>query len=98
MEKERGSCSASPHPQCETQGEAIEALTRVSSSFNREKETQTESTATCVVVRHQGIDICDLEQGVRRLSVATQTGIEKVGTWMGEQPLVEVGHGDIKAE
>ena len=58
-------------------------LAGVSSSFKREKETQTESTATCVVVRHQGIDTCDLEQGLKRLSVATQTGVEKVGTRVG---------------
>ena len=70
----------------------------MSSSFKREKETQMESTATRVAVRHQGIDTCDLEQGVRRLSGATQTGIEKVGTRIGERPLVEVGHGDIKGE
>ena len=57
-----------------------------------------ESTATRVAVRHQGIDTCDLEQGLTGLSVATQTGIEKAGTRVGERPLVEAGHGDIKGE
>ena len=83
---------------CETRGEAIEVLTGVLSSFKKEKETQTETTTPCVAVRHQGIDTHELEWGLRRLLVATQTRLEKVGTRVKEQPLVEAGHGDIKGD
>ena len=57
-----------------------------------------ETTTPCVVVRHQGIDTRELERGLVRLLVATQTGIEKAGTREREKPLIEAGHGDIKGE
>ena len=76
----------------------IEALAGVSSSPRKEQETQTETTTPCVMVRHQGIDTRELERGMTRLSVATQTRSEKVGTEEKGRPLVEAGNGDIKRE
>ena len=83
---------------CETRGETIEVLAGVSSSVKREKETQTAPTTSRVAFRHQGVDTGDLEQGIKKMSVATQTRTEKAGTRVDERLLAEAGHGELGEE
>ena len=83
---------------CETRGEGIEALARVSSSSKKEQEVQTDSPASHVMTVQQGVDTRDLERGIAKVSVSTQTGTEKAGTEERGRPLVEAGNVDIKWE
>ena len=66
--------------------------------MEREKETQTAPTISRVTFRHQGVDTGDLEKGIEKMSVATQTRTEKAGTQVDERPLVEAGHGELGEE
>ena len=84
--------------QCETRSKAINVLAGVSSSVKRERETQKASLTSRVAVRHQGVDTGDLKQGIQRMSVATQTQLEKAGIGGERRPLREVGHGEVEQE
>ena len=58
---------------CETQGESIEALTRVSSSLKIKQEAQTNLPAPPIETKQWGVDTWELEWELLKMTVVTQT-------------------------
>ena len=77
-------------------GEGVEALAGVLSSSKKEQEVQRDPPVPRIMTAQQGVDTWDLEQGMEKISISTQTGTEKVGTEERGLLLVEAGSGNMK--
>ena len=77
---------------CETRGESVKALTRVSSSLKREQETQTNPPTPPVETKQQGVDTRELERELLKMTV----GDELAGKEEKGRSTMEAGMGDIK--
>ena len=68
------------------------------SSLRKEQEAQTDPPTPPVKTIQRGVDTCELERELSKMTVATQTGSELAGREERGRSVVEEGMGDIKGE